>query len=130
MDKQPSESVCTFVHVYICIDHVNTLVRTSMMSFGVKSCVYIITAGGLDYGPFPLAVVSITHTLAATSTQSQFGIQIREDLIVEETEFFFVELMLPSVSQPGVVIGTINRATVFIEDNDGKLSSCTLMHCY
>ncbi len=100
------------------------------MSFGVKSCVYIITAGGLDYGPFPLAEVSITHTLAATSTQSQFGIQIREDSIVEETESFSVELMLPSISQPGVMIGTINRATVFIEDNDSKLSSCTLMHCY
>ncbi|XP_064401973.1 uncharacterized protein LOC135347821 isoform X2 [Halichondria panicea] len=77
--------------------------------------------GGLDYGPFPDAEVSITHTLAATSTESQFGIQIREDSIVEETESFSVELMLPSASQPDIVIGTINRATVFIEDNDRRI---------
>ena len=76
-------------------------------------------AGGSDYGPFPTAVIDLTHTIPAASNQSFFGIQIREDSITELTEFFTVELRLSSPSPPQVVID-INIATVRIEDNDGK----------
>lgn len=80
--------------------------------------------GGLDYGPFPVAEVNVTHTIPAASSESLFGIQIREDTIVEETETFSVEIFL-APNQPGVMIGAVNRATVFINDNDDR-ESCSV----
>ncbi len=64
--------------------------------------------------------MELTTSLAATSTQSEFGIQIREDTIVESTESFTVELRLPPTSPPEIALGAVSRATVFIEDNDSK----------
>ena len=75
--------------------------------------------GGFDYGPFPVAKVNITHTVPASSSESQFGIQVIEDSIVESMESFTVEIFL-APNQPGVVIGTVNRATILIIDNDSE----------
>ncbi len=84
-------------------------------------------AGGIDYGPFPESEVELTTTLPATSTQSQFGIQIREDSVVESTESFTVELRLAPTSPSGTVLGARSRATVFIEDNDSECCTCTVL---
>ena len=80
----------------------------------------LFASGGIDYGPFPTAAVELTHTIPASSVQSLFGIQIREDTITETTETFTVELLLPSSSSPRATIGTVSTATVSIRDNDGK----------
>ena len=55
----------------------------------------------------------------ANDTELLFGIPVLEDEIVEETESFFVSLML---SDDEVALGTdllLSEATIFIEDNDG-----------
>ena len=55
--------------------------------------------------------------ILSNETELAFGVQIREDRIIENTEMFMASLRLP-VS--GDIILGLDRVNVSIVDNDGK----------
>ena len=82
--------------------------------------------GGVDYGPFPVAVPSSTLTAfsPANVTQTLFGIPITDDNLVEGEESFTVTMEIfneRSREEGGIVfLGNVTMATILIEDNDSK----------
>ena len=71
-------------------------------------------AGGLDFGPFPDSTVSLRAVILSNETELAYGVQIREDGIVEDTEMFIASLeLISNDAQVG-----LNVTTVSITDND------------
>ena len=78
----------------------------------------------MDYGPFPTPQLNITTTIFSSETISYFGVYIRDDAIIERTEFFTATLYIPTDEEGlirNIFIEGSNQADVFIEDNDGKI---------
>ena len=66
--------------------------------------------------------MELTALLLFNETQVQFGVQVVDDSIVEDTESFVARLQLPSdpsVNPPGLQIGQ-GTTSVDIIDNDCK----------
>ena len=61
-------------------------------------------------------MLELAVVILSNETEFNFGVLIREDTIVEDTESFAAILQLP----PGTVPGDSLEANVFILDNDGE----------
>ena len=79
-------------------------------------CIFGIP-GGEDYGPFPTSELELSSIIPANVSETEFGMNIREDNIVEIPETFSVSLRLSEGMEPASI------AEVVIEDNDCKI--CT-----
>jgi len=69
--------------------------------------------------------MELTALLLSNETQLQFGVQVMDDSIVEDTESFVARLQLPSdpnTNPPGLQIG-LDTTSVDIIDNDCKWKS-------
>ena len=66
---------------------------------------------------------NFTAILPSNETNTLFGITVTDDNLVEGTESFSVSLNLIGSREGGIVfLGNVTMATVYIEDNDSKLS--------
>jgi len=83
--------------------------------------------GGQDYGFFPAPSINFSLSIPAAESQLTYPIIIRDDNVVEPRESFFVTLLLPSEEggalTGNLLIGTLDKTTVFIIDGDGENSS-------
>ena len=71
----------------------------------------VLTTDGSDY-----TGLSTTLTLEPGAERTSIEIYTLDDLLVEDNETLYVELM---TSDPAVMLNSINK-TVLIIDNDGK----------
>lgn len=90
--------------------------------------------GGRDYGLFPEPSVQLSAIILSNETQLLFGVQIRDDRVVENNETFTAELQLVQVnSNPSNVEIGLNLATVVINDNDCEdsyhIAMCIITKC-
>ena len=96
------------------------------LSISCRFC--FLCTGGIDYGPFPSSEIELITTIDANATETFFGINIREDEIVETPELFSVALRTfqegfdPFGGNPdaGVLPEPLDQANVIIVDNDCK----------
>ena len=61
-----------------------------------------------------------TAKIVAGTSGSMVNIQVMDDKIVEKNETFDINLNIPPELSPGVVAGSIARATVTIIDTTSK----------
>lgn len=86
--------------------------------------------GGLDYGPFPADAISLPVTLVSGQREFIFGVEIREDDIVDPGEMFKGSLSIPR-TQRRVNLGRERNTVVTIIDRAGEcivtliFSSCS-----
>ena len=74
----------------------------------------ICTIGGMDF-----TVTSGSITFQPSETQKSVTIGINNDSVVEEMEYFFVQLSLPDgslMNETNVILGAVNRSVVNITD--------------
>lgn len=75
----------------------------------------ICTIGGMDF-----TVTSGSITFQPSETQKSVTIEINNDSVVEEMEYFFVQLSLPDgslMNETNVILGAVNRSVVNITDS-------------
>ena len=73
-----------------------------------------MAGGGIDYNSGPYRV-----TIPAKQRSVFFSVFINDDEILEDNETF--NLTINSTSLPDrIIVTNLNKATVIIEDNDGK----------
>ncbi len=91
-------------------------------------------SGGVDYGPFPTNEISLLTVVPAQSSVVEFGMNIREDSIVEAAETFNVTLQLflggfdpfQGGNGEGELSDVLSEAVVTIQDNDCMCSGFLL----
>ena len=59
--------------------------------------------------------------ILSNETELIFGVQIREDSIIERTEIFTATLLTTFGTVSRVVLGSLQETIVFIDDNDCEL---------
>lgn len=65
-------------------------------------------------------VTSGSITFQPSETQKSVTIEINNDSVVEEMEYFFVQLSLPDgslMNETNVILGAVNRSVVNITDS-------------
>ena len=93
------------------------LCKAFMYSF-VNFSFYLL-GRGIDYGYTTPQVYTFTFPAGTTCASSDISIPITDDMISENDETFnivIIEISLPF----GVKLGSVNKATVRILDNDSK----------
>lgn len=82
--------------------------------------------GGVDYGPFPSSEIQLITIAIANTSETEFGINIREDSLVENPEAFHASLRLftggfspfgGGIDQ-SMLSEPLSETVVTIEDND------------
>ena len=75
----------------------------------------VCTVGGMDF-----TVTTGSITFQPSETQKSVTIGINYDSVVEEIEYFFVQLSLPDgslMNETNVILGAVNRSIVNITDS-------------
>lgn len=86
----------------------------------------VCTVGGMDF-----TVTSGSITFQPSETQKSVTIGINDDSVVEEMEYFFVQLSLPDgslMNETNVILGAVNRSVVNITDSQDS-DPCELFEC-
>lgn len=97
----------------------------------MSSYLHVFSPGGVDYGPFPSSQIRLLTIVPANSTGTVFGVNIRDDDIVESDETFLVSLMIldkgfnPFFDNPSELptqnsVELLLETVVVIEDDDCK----------